>query len=105
MYKIIRKQEASVRQITENKTVRSFITKDISPDVSLAVIKNKGHFREVVAKNNRIYYVLEGKLVLDFDNKEIELNKNDVCFISRGTKYDMSGDCRVIAVDQPAFGT
>ena len=103
MYKVIRKQDASVIQVTENKTATSFVTKDFSPDVSLAVIENKGHFGKVIADNNRIYYVLMGKLILVFQEGTVELDVGDACFISRGSVYDMSGDCKVVTVDQPAF--
>lgn len=105
MHKIIQKEDASVRQVTENKTATSFVTKEFSPNVSLAVIENKGHFGEVVADNNRIYYVLVGKLILTFDEGVAELYEGDVCFVSQGTTYEMSGDCKVVTVDQPAFGT
>ena len=104
MYKIIRKAEAVTRQVSDNKTATNFVTKEISPNVSLAVIENKGHFGEVTAENNRIYYMLKGNLSLDFGSEKVELNEGDACFISCGTSYDMSGDCKVVTVDSPAFG-
>jgi len=105
MYKIVSKKDATIRQISDNKTATNFITKEISPDVSLAVIENKGYFGEVVTDNNRIYYVIKGHLSLEFGgNEKAELNEGDACFISSGTSYIMSGDCKVATIDQPAFG-
>ena len=103
MYKIVRKAEAITRQINDNKTATNFVTKEISPNVSLAIIENKGHFGKVTAENNRIYYMLKGNLSLEFSSERIELNEGDACFISCGTSYDMSGDCKVVTVDSPAF--
>ena len=105
MYKVIRKKEAITRQVSDNKTATNFITKEISPNVSLAVIENKGRFGEVVADSNRIYYVLRGHLSLELGSEKVELDEGDACFISSGTSYVMSGDCKAVTVDQPAFGT
>jgi mannose-6-phosphate isomerase-like protein (cupin superfamily) len=105
MYKIIRKSEAVVRQVSENKVVINFITKEISPNVSLAIIDNKGFYGEVIVDNDRIYYIVSGKLILEFNGEKKELNEGDSCFISCGSSYIMSGDCTAVTVDQPAFGT
>lgn len=34
MYKVVKKSEATIRKIAENKIAINFITKDISPDIS-----------------------------------------------------------------------
>ena len=104
MYKVVRKTEALVRQVGDNKTVINFITKEISPDVSLAVVDNKGFYGKVTVEGDRIYYVMSGKLLLEFSSEKVELNKGDSCFISHGSSYILSGDCKIITVDQPAFG-
>jgi mannose-6-phosphate isomerase class I len=105
MYKIVRKTEVIARKVSDNKTVNNFITKEISPNFSLAVIDNKGYFGEVTIGNDRIYYVVSGELMLAFGNEEIKLNEGDACFISRDSSYTMSGDCKIVTVDQPAFET
>ncbi len=105
MYKVVRKSEATLRIIAENKKSLNFITKEISPDVSLAITEGKDYSEEETAKYNRIYFVLTGKLTLTFVNEKIVLNKEDSCYISKGMKYIMSGTFKAIVVNQPAFGT
>ena len=105
MFKVVRESEAVLRRVNNNKTVANFITKDISPSFSLSVVSNKGVFGLITTDSNRIYYILSGKLRLDIDGKKIELRKGDSCFLSAGSSYLMSGNCRAITVDQPAFGT
>ena len=105
MYKVIRKTEAIIRQVSDGKTVANFVTKEISPNVSLAVVDNKGYFGEVSVDSDRIYYVVSGILSLEFNGEKVKINEGDSCFISHGSSYIFSGDCKVITVDQPAFGT
>ena len=105
MYKIIRKKEASKRQISDRKSVLDYVTKEISPNISLVIVKNEGYFGDVAISKDRIYYILSGELILKFGVEKVILKKDDACFISKNTSYIMSGDCKAIIVDQPAFGT
>lgn len=66
-------------------------------------ITNRFYDKEV-DQNNRIYYVLEGRIRLKFgDNPEI-LERGDSCFISRTMRYKMSGGFKAMVINQPAFG-
>jgi mannose-6-phosphate isomerase-like protein (cupin superfamily) len=105
MHKIIRKAEAAVRKVSDDKTVENFVTKEISPNISLAVVENKGYYGEVKIETDRIYYIISGKLILEFNDEKVELDEGDACFISSGSSFIFSGDCKVVTVDQPAFGT
>lgn len=105
MFRVVREPEAIIRRASSNKVVANFITKEISPNFSLSVIRNKGLFGLVTTDSNRIYYVLSGKLVIDIDGERTEIRKGDSCFLSAGSSYSMSGNCQAITVDQPAFGT
>jgi len=105
MFKVIRKSEARERKIAENKSAFNYITKDISPEVSLAVIEGVDFSGEVNINEDRIYFVLSGNLVLNYNGEETTLHPEDSCLISKGTKYIMSGTFKVITIDQPAFGT
>ncbi len=104
MLKVIRKSEARERRIAENKSAFNYITKDISPEVSLAVIEGSDFKGEINITEDRIYFVLSGSLILNLNGEEIILYPEDSCLISRGTKYIMSGTFKVITVDQPAHG-
>jgi ethanolamine utilization protein EutQ (cupin superfamily) len=105
MYKIIRKSEATVRQIADNKLALNYVTKDLSPEVSLAVTEATDYYEKEITDYNRIYYVLEGELVLAFDGNEVKLSAGDSCFVGKGTGYEMSGTFKAVMVNQPAFGT
>ncbi|MFC1710066.1 cupin domain-containing protein [Patescibacteria group bacterium] len=105
MFKVIRKNDASVRKISNNKIAINYITKEVSPDVSLAVTEVTNFEEKQKTEYNRIYYILKGTLILSFDDEEIRLEKGDSCHVSKGTEYLMSGTFKAIVVNQPAFGT
>jgi mannose-6-phosphate isomerase-like protein (cupin superfamily) len=106
MLKIIRKPEAKERKVADNKSAFNYITKDISQDVSLAVIEGTDYVGEANVPQNRIYFVLSGSLILDLNGEKTILYPEDSCFISAGTKYSyvMSGTFKIITIDQPAYG-
>lgn len=104
MYKIVKASDGILRKISDNKSANNLITKEISPGVSLATTKAVDYYEKEISEYDRIYYVLEGKLSLAFDNHVTILDKGDACFISKGTEYEMSGTFEIIAVNQPAFG-
>ena len=104
MYKVVRKSEAIQRIISENKSSLNFITKDVSPEVSLAITNGQNYSEMEEAKYNRIYFVLKGELTLNFDEEKVILKEEDGCYVRKGTKYKMSGTFKVIVINQPAFG-
>ena len=105
MYKAIRKNEASVRHIADNKLARNYVTKDISPNVSLAVTEASYYAEEETTPYDRIYFILDGILVLAFDEEEVQLHPGDSCFVAKNSKYTMKGTFTAVMVNQPAFGT
>lgn len=105
MYKIIRASEGTIRQIADNKTATNLITKEISPDVSLAITEATDYYEQETCEYNRIYYVLDGELQIISNGVESTLQGGDVCFISKGTDYEMRGTFKALAVNQPAFGS
>ena len=104
MYKIVRKSEASVRQIAHNKTVSNLITKEVSPAVSFAVISATDYNEKETTPYGRIYFVLSGELKLTFDGHMHTLHKGDSCFIGKGTQYEMQETFEAAVINQPAFG-
>ena len=105
MYKIVKESEGIIRKITNNKTVLNLITRDVTPNVSLAVIDAQEYRGDEQANYNRIYYVIEGSLTLTFDDNRQTLELGDSCYIEKGRKYQIEGTFKAIIVSQPAFGT
>lgn len=104
MYKLVKKDEAIQRQISPNYKANNFITKETSVNISLAVTEATDFKEAVTPKENRIYYVLEGELHLNFDGEKIIVKAGDSCFISEGTTYILEGTFKSVIVNQPAFG-
>lgn len=105
MYKLIRNNEGVLRQIAPNKTANNLITKDINPHLSLALIEATEFKGIDTTDYNRIYYVLEGILILNFDGESISLNRGDSCYIEEHTTFKMSGTFKALNINQPSFGT
>lgn len=103
-YKIVRSNEATVREIAPSYHAHNFITKDISPNFSLAVNGAIDHTETETTEYDRIYYVIEGVIHLEFDGEKLNLETGDSCFISKGTTYDFGGTFKAVVVNQPAFG-
>lgn len=105
MYKIVRKSEAKIRKVAENKTAYNLITKEHTPKVSLAVIEGKNYKDIIMAEYNWIYFVIDGVMTLKFGNEKYSLEPGDSCYVTKGQKYEMSGTFKSVIVSQPAFGT
>jgi len=105
MYKVIKKSESILRQIAPNKTANNYITKDINPLFSLATTKGDNYYEKVKVGYNRVYFVLEGELILNFDKKQEKLNVGDCIYIEKNTTYEMTGTFNAIVINQPAFST
>ncbi len=104
MYKVVRKSEAKIREIADNKTAANYISKDICKEVSLATTKGKNYYEKEIANYNRIYFVLAGEITLQFENQEISLHAGDACFVEKGEMYTMRGTFEAVVINQPAFG-
>src|SRR5688500_12491123 len=102
MIKVVRQSEATVRQVAENKTAYNFITKDITPEVSLTVIEGKNYNAPITAEQNWIYYVIDGEMLLEFNENNVKLSTGDACYITKGEHYLMRGTYKSIIVCQPA---
>lgn len=105
MYKVVKKSEAKIRKISENKIAINFITKEISKDISLAITEAYDFDENETSPYNRIYFVTGGELSLQFEKESITLTSGDSCFISKNTDYLMKGTFKAIVINQPAFGT
>ncbi|HYH74644.1 MAG TPA: cupin domain-containing protein [Candidatus Saccharimonadales bacterium] len=105
MHKVVRASEGTIRQIAESKTANNLITKEISPNMSLATTEATDYYEKETCEYDRIYYVLEGELRISSDGTESTLRMGDACFITKGTIYEMHGTFKALTVNQPAFGS
>lgn len=103
MYKIIRQTDTLKRIISPTKSATNYITKNISPNISLATTKGIDCNEIETTLYDRIYFVLSGVLRLNFDNSIVEINPQDSCFVSKNTTYTISETFEAIVVNSPAF--
>ena len=104
--KIIKKNEGITRKISETYKVTSLLTKDLSDNVSLSVGNAANHSETTKnIRSDRIYYILEGKLILEGDNKKFVAEKGDVIFIPHNTEYYFQGSFKAVLVCSPAFSS
>lgn len=105
MYKLVKKSQASVREIASSYKALNYITKETSPLFSLAVNVANEHTETETTAYDRIYYVLSGELSVEIDGTHLSAIEGDSLFISKNTTYQFSGTFEAVVVNQPAFGT
>lgn len=105
MYKIVRKNEAKVRKIAPNKTADNYITKETTSIFSFATTKGDNYYEKIKVGYNRLYFILEGELILTFNGKKEVLKKDDAIYIEKNTEYEMNGSFNAVVINEPAFGT
>ena len=105
MHTLVKATDATIRHIAQNKTAANYITKEVSPGLSLATTQATDYYEKETTPYNRIYYVLEGSLTITVDNEKLELQNGDACYIGKDTVYEMQGTFKAIVVNQPAFGS
>lgn len=87
------------------KTSLNYITKNISPALSLATIEAVDYTESETAHYSRAYYILSGTMHISIDGTELELSPEDACFIEKDTPYEMRGTFKAVVINQPAFGS
>lgn len=101
---IVKKEEGDEREISESYQVKNFITKESSEKVSLAVSEADEHSETTKnVRSDRIYYVLEGKLVIKDDKGKYTAEPGDVIYIPKDTKYHFKGTFKAVLINSPAF--
>jgi ethanolamine utilization protein EutQ (cupin superfamily) len=102
--KVIRKSEAIARKISDSYQVINFLTREASENVSLAIGQAENHSETTKnVRSDRIYYIIEGKLVLKQGGNELVAEPGDVVFIPKNTEYGFGGSFRAILINSPAF--
>ena len=104
--KIIKKNEGVTRKISETYKVTNLLTKDFSDRVSITIGEATKHSETTKnIRSDRTYYVLDGKLIVEKDNKKFVAEKGDVIFISHNTEYHFQGSFKAVLVCSPAFSS
>ena len=98
--KIIKSEDGICRKISDSYSVLNLLTAHDSDNVSLAVSSADNHDETTKTTSDRVYYILEGELIVD-DN--LVAKKGDVVFVSANTEYNFKGSFKAILVNSPPF--
>ena len=98
--KLFKKEEATVRKITDSYSVFNFLTADDSDKVSIAVGSAINHDETTKTNSDRAYFVLEGELIV---NNNLIGNPGDVVFIPSNVQYNFKGTFKAVIVNSPPF--
>ena len=104
MIKLIKKEEAESRKISNSYTVFNLLTKEVSKKVSVAIGEAENHSE--ITKNvrsDRIYYVLEGQLTVVQGSEAHVANPGDIIFIEKNSPYHFKGTFKALLINVPAF--
>lgn len=97
---LVKKNEAVIRKAFDSYSVQNYVTKNQSQTVSLAVGNAKNHKKTTQTSSDRLYYVLEGELVI---NKNLKAQKGDVVYIPKNIEYTYEGTFKAVIINSPAF--
>jgi len=76
----------------------------INPDFSGALIEIDGdHGKMKCVGEDRIYFIIEGGGQFVLDEKETEVEPNDLIFVARNTPYNFIGKMKIFLVCTPEF--
>jgi len=104
MMKLVKRDQAISRKVTDNYTVLQMLTGKDSDKLSMVISKATDH-REIAlnTKSDRLYYILNGTVKVRSDGKEILAEKGDLVFLSSNTKYEFEGTFEAVQVMSPSF--
>ncbi len=95
---IIKNKEANKKQIRNMKITEYKINKNYSG--SLVEIDGK-HGKIMSKRDDRIYFILEGKGKFVINEKENKVEKYDLVFVPKNTSYDIQGKMKYFLVCSP----
>lgn len=98
--KIIKSKDGINRKISDSYSVLNLLTAADSDKVSLAVSTANNHDETTKTTSDRVYYILEGKLIV---NDNLVAQKGDVVFVSANTEYTFKGSFKAILINSPPF--
>ena len=98
--KIIKHEDGVSRKISDSYSVLNLLTANDSDNISLAVSTAENHDESTKTTSDRVYYILEGELIVD-DN--LVAKKGDVVFVAANTEYNFKGSFKAVLVNSPPF--
>ncbi len=98
--KLFKKEEASVRKISDSYSVANYLTAADSGRVSLAVSIARDHKETTETSSDRAYFILEGEMIV---NDNLVGQAGDVIYIPANTEYNFKGTFKTVIVNSPAF--
>ena len=104
---IIKKEQVEKKKNSLNCKVSEYYFKNEKLDLGVASIKgrypNEGFCLNLVS--DELIYILEGSIKIIFENKEVELEKEDAIIINAGEKYywNSNNECKAVMVCNPPF--
>jgi len=102
--KYIKKADSFMRNEGTEYAIRNYLTKDISPKVSLAISELSGDTpTNMNLVSDRVYYFIEADAKFIFDDQTIEVETDSVLFVPANTNYKMSGRFRAVLINAPGF--
>jgi len=103
---LIKKEDVIKREISESHYVNNLLTRNSSDNVSVGISEASNHSETTRnIRSDRVYYVLEGKLIVKKYNKEFDVNVGDLVFIPKNTEYYFEGTFKAVVINSPAFNT
>jgi ethanolamine utilization protein EutQ (cupin superfamily) len=98
--KIIKLEDGVSRKVSDSYSVLNLLTANDSNNISLAVSTAENHDEITKTTSDRVYYILEGKLIV---NDELIAKKGDVVFVSANTEYNFKGSFKAVLVNSSPF--
>lgn len=101
MFIIVRKSDASIQKIADNKITTNHIANDSANSILLDVIEAANYDEKQTIAYNCIYYIFDGELHLRITNKETIVYKGDAVFIEKGMTVALKGTFKAITISHP----
>ena len=98
------KKEDKVTRGEGNYFIDNYLTKDKSPDISVAVSHLNGFMDKTKnIESERVYYFIKAEAVFIINNEIVNVKDGDVLYIEKNTSYSMKGHFDAVLINSPAF--
>ena len=98
------KKEDKVTRGEGNYFIDNYLTKDKSPNISVAVSHLNGKIcntRNI--ESDRVYYFINADAKFKINNEDVNVKDGDVLYIEKNTSYSMEGSFDAVLINTPAF--